>query len=182
MEGACDLPRDAVDPGLGWDNPYRAPAVPSRPADRPVTSTTGLAPRSARLAAVLIDHLCLFAAVTPSLAVFVYLARTSGTHGLEPLFGGAVIISVVALSVVQIALLIGNGQTIGKNVMRIRIVDHEDRSRTPWTRAVGVRYLLNFALGQIPFYFVVDVAFIFGPERRCLHDRLSRTTVVEADA
>jgi hypothetical protein len=38
---------------------------------------------------------------------------------------------------------------------------------------------LNGLLGIIPFYGFVDVLFIFGQERRCLHDLIAGTRVVQ---
>ncbi len=43
-----------------------------------------------------------------------------------------------------------------------------------------LRTILNMALRQVPFYFVVDALFIFGEEQRCIHDHLAGTKVVEA--
>ena len=40
--------------------------------------------------------------------------------------------------------------------------------------------IVNGLIGIIPGYGLVDVLFIFGAERRCLHDYIARTKVVEA--
>ena len=42
-----------------------------------------------------------------------------------------------------------------------------------------MRYIVNSLLGNIPFYTVLDVLLIFGNERRCIHDHLAGTKVVE---
>ena len=43
-----------------------------------------------------------------------------------------------------------------------------------------MRYFVNSLLGNvIPFYTVLDVLLIFGNERRCIHDHLAGTKVVE---
>ena len=43
-----------------------------------------------------------------------------------------------------------------------------------------MRYILNMALRQIPFYFIVDALRILGEEQRGIHDHLAGTKVVEA--
>jgi uncharacterized RDD family membrane protein YckC len=43
-----------------------------------------------------------------------------------------------------------------------------------------LRNVVNGLLGFIPLYSLVDVLFIFGERRQCLHDRLADTIVVKA--
>jgi uncharacterized RDD family membrane protein YckC len=45
---------------------------------------------------------------------------------------------------------------------------------------VLMRVILNGILGFIPFYSLVDVLFIFRDDRRCIHDLIAGTKVVEA--
>jgi uncharacterized RDD family membrane protein YckC len=43
-----------------------------------------------------------------------------------------------------------------------------------------MRYGLNSVLGDILLYTLTDILLIFGEERRCIHDYLAGTKVVEA--
>jgi hypothetical protein len=77
------------------------------------------------------------------------------------------------------------GQTIGKRLFRIQVVDQYDRP-AGFVKAVLLRswvfgFLVALAQGWtgpvgalIP---LLDVLLIFGPERRCLHDYLAGTRV-----
>lgn len=75
------------------------------------------------------------------------------------------------------------GQTIGKKLIGIRIVDLSDNLPS-FTRLIGARYLPVWLTSAIPFIggllVIVDALFIFGSERRCLHDRIAGTKVIRA--
>lgn len=80
-------------------------------------------------------------------------------------------------------LLVTRGQTVGKALLGIRIARH-DGSRGGAGRVLGIRYGVGYALMIIPVigqvYAFIDVLFIFGEKRRCLHDRIADTIVVRA--
>lgn len=92
------------------------------------------------------------------------------------------IIGQVLFLLVQGYLLHTQGQTIGKKLLKIRIVSLDDE-----LLGIGqlyfVRYLTFSLIAQIPiigaFISMVNVLFIFGQDRRCLHDRLAGTKVIE---
>ena len=52
-------------------------------------------------------------------------------------------------------------------------------------KTLGLRMFVNNLIGNVPFvgpfYTLADILFIFGEERRCLHDHLASTKVVEAE-
>ncbi|MBN2489492.1 MAG: RDD family protein, partial [Planctomycetes bacterium] len=77
-----------------------------------------------------------------------------------------------------------DGQSIGRKLLRIKIVRHDHGGRAGFARVVLVREIVNGLIGSIPFvsyvYALVDSLFIFGHERRCLHDYLAGTKVVTA--
>jgi len=92
------------------------------------------------------------------------------------------IIGQVLFLLVQGYLLHTQGQTIGKKLLKIRIVSLDDE-----LLGIGqlyfVRYLTFSLIAQIPIIgaliSMVNVLFIFGQDRRCLHDRLAGTKVIE---
>jgi len=92
------------------------------------------------------------------------------------------IIGQVLFLLVQGYLLHNQGQTIGKKLLKIRIVSLDDE-----LLGIGklyfVRYLTFSLIAQIPIIgaliSMVNVLFIFGQDRRCLHDRLAGTKVIE---
>jgi uncharacterized RDD family membrane protein YckC len=101
--------------------------------------------------------------------------------------GPFVVISVVcylALWTYQAYLRASQGQTIGKRATDIRIVDYTDGSNPGFWRAVFLRDMVPWFIGNVfcSLFTVIDIAFIFGPERRCVHDYMAATIVVPADA
>jgi uncharacterized RDD family membrane protein YckC len=84
--------------------------------------------------------------------------------------------------IVQTWLLIARGQTIGKRVAGIRIVRNRTGAAPGFVHAVLLRSWLANLIGVIPsvgsVFQLLDLAFIFRPERRCLHDLIADTKVV----
>ena len=163
--------------GTALDNPYASPEAVSAPR-RTSTASEVIASRSARLAAVMIDYVCALLCTLPVLSSAMLVAA-SEQRALSGLGITATFAGLFVLGIVQATYLVRVGQTIGKKLMKIRIVDHVDGEIPHWSRVLGMRYLLNTALRQIPLYAFVDVLFIFGAEQRCVHDYLASTKVIE---
>tara|TARA_B100000614_G_C14383151_1_gene426451 strand:- start:241 stop:747 length:507 start_codon:yes stop_codon:yes gene_type:complete len=75
-------------------------------------------------------------------------------------------------------LLARRGQTMGKILAKTQIVNAHTYQVPGIGSTIGMRYLLNGVLGQIPLYSFIDALFIFGKEKRCIHDYLARTVVI----
>ncbi|MBU2714117.1 RDD family protein [Zooshikella harenae] len=77
-------------------------------------------------------------------------------------------------------LLSMRGQTIGKRILKISIVNYEDGGRVNFLSLIFFRYILfwfgNAILGVL---WLIDASFIFGHERRCLHDLAANTKVID---
>ena len=163
--------------GTPLDNPYASPEAVSAPRQT-TTASEVIAGRSARLAAVMIDYVCALLVTLPVLSSAILVAASEqsslGGLGITATFAG-----LFVLGIVQASYLVREGQTIGKKLMKIRIVDHVDGEIPHWSRVLGMRYVLNTALRQIPLYALVDVMFIFGAEQRCVHDYIAGTKVIE---
>jgi uncharacterized RDD family membrane protein YckC len=152
----------------------------------------GLASRSARLGAVIVDGLVGFIWFTPAyvmnfatlaqqsrgnpLAVWVNLAKTGGWFYVGVL--GALVVLAIDLT-----LLARNGQTIGKKLLGIKVV-RVDGSPVSLFRVFFLRYVCNSFLTLIPLfgslYSLVDCLMIFGESRRTVHDRIADTIVIKA--
>jgi len=80
-------------------------------------------------------------------------------------------------------LLVTRGQTIGKALLKLRIV-RPDGSRASIGRVIGLRYAAPALLNVMPavgmIFTLGDVLFIFRESRRCLHDQIADTIVVQA--
>ena len=162
---------------------------PKLPGRQRKSSSKGraLATPGSRLAAVLLDGLISMPLVI-SLVVGIGLA--SGRDGRNETVGigialiGLSIMLSLALGIYQLVIISRDGQSIGKRIMKIRIVKYEDNSNPGFVHAVLLRAFVNGLIGGIPlvgpFYALADPLFIFGEEHRCLHDLIASTKVVEA--
>ncbi len=80
-------------------------------------------------------------------------------------------------------LLFTRGQTVGKSVLKTRIVGLNG-ALPPFSRVFLLRYLLPGLFSYLPivgFIPGIGILLIFGRDRRCLHDYLAGTRVVMAD-
>ncbi len=145
-----------------------------------------LASRSKRLLGAVIDSLICFLVSFPLFwlgGVFKRLETnpylTFGEHFLLFLAGLAVFMAVNGY------LLARDGQTVAKRLLKMRIVDLEGKL-LPFPRLFIYRYLFLGLLGLIPFFGgllgLVDALFIFRSDRRCLHDHLAGTIVIEVES
>lgn len=87
----------------------------------------------------------------------------------------------LGLLVYQLRLVSMTGQTIGKRFVGIRIVLKEGLVNGGFVVNVVKRGLVNGLLCLFPGYFVVDCCFVFREDRRCLHDLIAGTCVIQAE-
>lgn len=93
-------------------------------------------------------------------------------------------IGFVVFALVQGYPLHANGQTWGKKLLSIRIVDLHGNT-PPLVELLLKRYLPTHAIANIPclgiIYALVDSLMIFRQDQRCLHDLIAGTRVVRAE-
>ena len=166
-------------------NPYRSPDA----AVAEMSSGDELAGRGARLGAAIIDIIILIIVMLPIMYLGGYFAMVTDAMqtGKQPGVGTGLMwsaVSLVAFAVIQFFPLNASGQTWGKKMLNIKIVDLQNR-KPDMTRLMGIRYLLFYVVGSIPIVggliYLVDVLFIFRNDRRCVHDLVAGTKVVHAD-
>lgn len=87
-----------------------------------------------------------------------------------------------ALLVLQSVLLTLRGQSVGNILVRTRIVRSPGGEPVGFLRAFLLRGCLARVLRHFPLigglFWIVDVCFIFREDRRCLHDLIAGTKVV----
>lgn len=162
-------------------------------APTPVAEEKPLAARSVRLVAALIDGFLSMLFMLPGLVMIAVEAFQKGTslEDIEHLnlssYGAGftvLTISIFILAVIQMWLLTATGQTVGKKLMGIRVVRLGDESNPGFVRVVLLRTFVPGLIGSLPFgigilFTLVDICFIFRSDRRCLHDLIADTKVVE---
>lgn len=168
----------AVAGAVALENPYQAPRAMPHPPLRVGGGVRALASRSSRLSAQIVDGLIGF-----GIALLLYTPLMMGSLPESSVGMGAMLFwlfGMFALAIYQMFLLSRDGQSLGKKAMKIRIVRYDDDGNPGFGRAVGLRLFVNALIGLVPFYAIVDLLFIFGSERRCLHDYIAGTKVIEA--
>lgn len=93
------------------------------------------------------------------------------------------VIAWIALLIVQAVFLIKRGQSLGKMAVGIRIVKVSDESAPGFVKVFLLRMFIPNLLYGIPYLGValllVDLLFIFREDRRCVHDLIAETKVVD---
>jgi uncharacterized RDD family membrane protein YckC len=147
----------------------RAAASALRPVVRPLAS------RTARLVAVILD---LFVSNLPVAVVFLMTQNSAESPETTNLRFTTWITGAAGVEILQWILLSLRGQTLGKIAMGVQIVDQLDGSNPGFFKAVVLRLLVRRLLSIIPLFALIDVLFILGEDRRCIHDLIAGTKVV----
>lgn len=172
-----------------FNNPY-APVLETR---QDFSSRFPIASLAKRFFGAMLDGIISFLIVLPGfIAIVIEIAQqvpNSQPASLGPIgIAGIAWIgsSVLVIAGFQIYLLVTRSQTIGKYLVNTQIVDHESGEPAGFLKAFVVRGFVNGLIGAIPFigvfYSIVDILFIFRADRRCLHDLLASTSVVDISA
>jgi uncharacterized RDD family membrane protein YckC len=146
--------------------------------------TAPLAGRGSRFAAALIDGLISIAITLPlqfKLGVYKdFPDMSSFGFGEKAAWGLGGFVLWTAL---HGYLLATRSQTIGKRLVGIQIVNVSDGRPTPFSRVLFARFFPVAVVSNIPFLgglaSLVDALFIFADDRRCLHDHIAGTKVVD---
>ncbi|WP_426270978.1 RDD family protein [Dyella kyungheensis] len=171
----------------GTHNPYEAPAAPSMPPSFS-DSDAGFvkAERGTRFLAVLLDGLVYVGVMIPffiAVAVSGGFKRSTGNGGMFAAIMGIGALAFLCLFIYNLVLLNREGQTLGKRWMKVRIVrsngERAGLGRIFWLRMFAPGIITRIPLVGVIFA-IADPLFIFGEERRCVHDLMADTIVVNA--
>ncbi|MGX5698003.1 RDD family protein [Acinetobacter kookii] len=82
---------------------------------------------------------------------------------------------------IQAFMLAKSGQSIGKKLTKIKIVDAENGEKVSLMRAFTLRSFIFIVLNLLfmPFITIIDHVFALGEKRQTLHDKLAKTKVVK---
>lgn len=195
-------PDSSPEPQHTSHSPFGANDKPAafRKNTQPISkqATFELASISSRILAVIIDQVLAMLCLIPMLsgldfdfeklamaaqdpAVLSQLAESIPTH-LAMMTG----LLILVLFIVQIFLLIKRGQSIGKLITGVRILDVETNKLPSVTNIILMRTILTNLAYNIPtigqVILIVDfVMMIVNKKRRSLHDKIAKTIVVKAN-
>ena len=165
---------------------YETPATTSEEPGTP--DGPELAGRGVRLGAYLVDSLILAIVFLVVVASGFWMTFDDIIQmGTLPSMNDALQVTmlfIVVFMVINGYLLVMRGQTVGKLMLGIRIVDSATGGKVSAAKVLGLRYIVFFGLQIIPvpgireLVSLFDAVFIFRDDRRCLHDLLAGTKVV----
>jgi len=143
-----------------------------------------LASRWKRLAGAMLDGIIILVPLVIILMPLGILEAASNGNEMtiaQQITGSA--IGFIVFLLLNGYLLYKKGQTIGKVIVKTKIVDLNGNV-PEFNKLIALRYLVFGVTGLIPFVgnvvALANALFIFGKERRCLHDYLAGTRVVDA--
>jgi uncharacterized RDD family membrane protein YckC len=171
-------------------NPYAPPQAAVQDIVDPAAGIV-LAERGPRLGAALLDGflfvLMVYVPIMIGAGVSGFAQAMSGDQrAASPIVGTGLAagfaiagIGLIAFIWLNIRFMKANGQSIGKKACGIKVV-RTDGARASLSRLIWLRNGVNMVLGIIPLYGFIDALFIFGQARRCIHDYLADTIVIQA--
>ena len=82
---------------------------------------------------------------------------------------------------IQAFLIAKSGQSVGKKITKIQIVDAETQTQVDTIRGFWLRSILFIVLNLLfmPFITILDYALAFNKNRQTLHDKLAKTKVIQ---
>ncbi|KAB2642262.1 MAG: RDD family protein [Verrucomicrobia bacterium] len=182
-----------------FSSPDGAPPVLGVPVGfGEATASATAAPDSAglglRFGAALVDgvlkSLCWLptgAAIWQAFASDIMAGQQPSPSQVMTVMNGAMMKSLpllLVLAAVQGVLLARRGQSLGKILCGLRIVRLPGNVQAGLVHAFLLRGTTIWVIEQIPvlggLFWLIDVCFIFGEERRCVHDYIAGTRVVKA--
>ena len=138
-----------------------------------------LAERGTRLAAAILDGLCL-GGIGIIAAIAIPAAQQSG--GSAFVWIGLGVIGLLVVIVLNCMWIHQLGQTIGKRIMKIKTV-RSDGERCGLVRVFFLRYLPTALMSAVPYVGwivgLTDSCLIFRETRKCLHDHIADTIVIK---
>jgi uncharacterized RDD family membrane protein YckC len=155
----------------------------STEATETANDTGVLASRWDRLFASILDGIIYCIVIIP---IMYFTGGFNGmAQGIQPALGYSLaygVVGIITFIILNGKLLVSSGQTIGKKAIGIKIVDLNGNLPTLNDHLLK-RYAFYFIPGQIPFIgpfiSIINILFIFGSEKRCIHDLVAGTKVVD---
>ena len=156
-------------------NQQQTPAPSS--AGAPVNNTAAL---WKRLAAGIIDLFLVSFFVTPFIYRFHLDKIADNPFNVPPDIALKVLLcEVMVFFVLNFVLLMRRGQTLGKWLFSLAIVDLNNQKPNIINLVLN-RYMIQLAMVIVPFLNPIDVLLmLFRRDRRCIHDLLAKTKVID---
>jgi uncharacterized RDD family membrane protein YckC len=97
------------------------------------------------------------------------------TLGIFVMLGGMLIVGII-----NWVMITNTGQSIAKRMLGMQIIKVDTGELPGFVHGVVLRSWVPAAINQVCNLFsLVDALWIFGEERRCLHDLIAQTVVID---
>jgi uncharacterized RDD family membrane protein YckC len=143
-----------------------------------------LASRWKRLGGAILDGLVSIVVTFPVMIVTGVFKQLMQNQGMS--VGQTALFFIYGLAIFMVIngyLLAKHGQTVGKWIVGTRIVDKDTGQILSLGKVFGLRYLPLSIVSQIPvlgnLLCAIDTLFIFREDKRCVHDLIAGTKVVD---
>ena len=153
--------------------------------DVQVSGEFELARRGVRLLAAIVDGFAvagLFWAVSATLFRGQFELLRTGAMSVFTWLAVTVALTYACYLAINGYLLHASGQTLGKRLFNVRIVQR-DGTKASFVRLAVVRYAFSNLVGALPLlgqlFILADLLCIFRESRQCLHDNIADTMVVK---
>ena len=159
------------------ENPYAPPD-----SEVSVEEPMRLASLGARLGGALIDGVVYIVILLPIMYATGHIQRLAEENVSLAETVSMGLLGLVVFLLTQGYLLAKYGQTIGKRLVKTRIVSVKDQEILSFGKVVSLRYLPISLVSQIPIIGsiigFINILFIFRRDRRCIHDLFAGTKVI----
>jgi uncharacterized RDD family membrane protein YckC len=163
-------------------NPYAPPRARVHDVAAPRAALV-LAGRSSRLGAAIVDGLIFAVMVYVPMGIGVAIgtagADSNNAAGPVLLLVGLTLTGFIVWAWLSLRQMKATGQSLAKKRFNIKVV-LSDGSAVSLGTLIWKRNVLTWLLSILPLYSIIELLFIFGEKRQCLHDRMADTIVVEA--
>lgn len=167
------------------ETPSTAPAVTrsgagttNQPTASAVIASHSLAGRGARLGASILDTIIFCACFIPG----IFVLSSSNSEATKGFGSALLLIGWLGFLIVQAIFLTKRGQSLGKMIVGIKIVNFSNESLPGFAKVFVLRMFVPGLLSGIPYlgwlFWLVDGLFIFRDDQRCVHDLIAQTKVV----
>jgi len=158
-------------------NPYQTPVTYGY--QTPSAHQYPLASRGKRLAGAIVDSVIYMVAAAPG-AIAIFAADANNSDVLAMLGVVLVGVAVLAVAVINWVMISKNGQSIAKRLLGMRIVLLQTGQAPGFVNGVLLRSWVPALINQACSLFgLIDALWIFNEERRCIHDLIAQTVVVD---
>lgn len=134
--------------------------------------------RCKRLFGAIVDSIAAVASIVVGVILAMILDGTGG-ESRDPMLLIVMALVPAMLGICQCYMIAVEGRTIGKYCVKSKIVNLKGQP-PGFFQGIVMRIIVVGFLGMLPFFGLIDACWIFNEPKRCLHDLIAGTYVIDA--